>query len=46
MNRAIGATRERVFDNALHALRAHGTNNHFPAKLLADAQCFFERVAV
>ena len=32
MNRAIRAARECVFDDALHTLRSHRTDNHLAAE--------------
>ena len=46
VNRAISAARQRIFDHALDALRAHRTNDDFAAELFSHAQRFFERVAV
>ena len=46
MNGAIGAARQRIFDDALRTLRPHRADDNFAACLLLDAQSFFKRIAI
>src|SRR2546423_9678993 len=46
MNGAIGAARQRIFDDALRALRTHRTDRNLATDLFLDAQRFFKRIAV
>ena len=46
VNSAVGALGQGFLDGLLHALRAHGERDHFPAVFFLQAQRFFERVTV